>query len=104
MIYGGTMEEYIGILIAQYDNGLFGMLQPHLIERIISSVHSMIDIKSATTPASVGIVLANDVDGEVYKEHWNYKSVIGMLKYLVRYTLVVFSYTVNQCAKFHNDP
>ena len=100
----GTMEEYLGILITHNEDGTYRMSQPHLIDRIISSVPSMKDARSATTPASAGCILTKDIDGERRKEHWSYRSVIGMLNYLVNCTHPEMSLAVHQCARFCNDP
>ena len=47
----------------------YRMSQPHLIDRIINSVPSMKDARSATTSAAAGIILTKDLDGEKIKEH-----------------------------------
>ena len=72
----GTMDEYLGILITHNKDGSYRMLQPHLINRIIQSVPSMKDARSATTPDVAGTILTKDLEGEKRKEHWNYRSVI----------------------------
>ena len=100
----GTMEEYLGILITHGEDGSFRMSQPHLIDRIIESIPGMKDARSATTPASAGVTLTKDEIGEPRKEHWNYRSVIGMLNYLVNCTHPEMSFAVHQCARFCNDP
>lgn len=81
-----TMEEYLGILIMHVEEGSFKMSQPHLIDILIESIPGIHDARSETTPASAGITLTKDETGEPRKEHWNYMSVIGMLKYLVKCT------------------
>ena len=62
------------------------MFQPYLIDRMIDSVPGMKDIRNTTTPASAGFILTKDVNGEAKKDNWNYRSVIGMLNYLVNCT------------------
>ena len=100
----GTMEEYLGILITHGKDGSYRMSQPYLIERIIKSIPGMVDARSAKSPACSSVVLTKDVDGAARKEHWNYRSVIGMLNYLVNCTHPEMSYAVHQCARFCNDP
>jgi hypothetical protein len=100
----GSMEEYLGILITHYQDGSFRMSQPHLIDRIIATIPSMKEARGANTPASAGTILNKDIDGELRKEHWEYRSIIGMLNYLVSCTHPEMAYAVHQCARFCNDP
>ena len=86
MIYERAMEDYLGILITYDEDGLFRISYPHLIDRIIESIPGMKDVRSATTPASVAVILTNDKTGDLHKEHWNDRSVIGMSNYLVNCT------------------
>ena len=100
----GTMEEYLGIVIDHNKDGSFRMSQPYLIDRIIAAIPSMKEARSAKTPAAAGDILIKDVDGDPRKEHWEYRSVIGMLNYLVNCTHPEMSYAVHQCARFCNNP
>lgn len=100
----GTIEINLGILITDYDDGSFRMLQPHLIERLISSISSMKDARSATTPASTCIILTNNINGEAYMDYWDYRSVICMLNHLLNCKYLTMLYAVHQYARFYNDP
>ena len=71
------------------------MPQPHLINRIIQLVPSMKDARSATTPAAAGTILTKNLEEETRKEHWSYRSVIGMLNYLVNCTHPEMSFDVH---------
>ena len=53
---------------------------------IISSVPSMKVASSLTAPAELGTIMTHDCDGDRIKEHWNYRSVIGMKTFLDNYT------------------
>jgi hypothetical protein len=100
----GTMEAYLGIKIDHNDDGSYRMSQPLLIERIINFIPGMAEARSASSPACSGVVLTKDIDGEPRKEHWNYRTIIGMLNYLVNCTHPELSFAVHQCARFCNDP
>lgn len=63
-----TNEEYIGILIMYGEDGSFIMAQPHLLDRINEQIPGMKETRSATTLASVGIVLTKDGSGDLRKE------------------------------------
>lgn len=99
----GTMEEYLGIMIAHNADGSYRMSQPHLIDRIIDSIQGMSDVRSAKSPACSSIILTKDLDGPPRKEKWKYRSVVEMLNFLVNYAHQEMSYVVHQCARFFND-
>ena len=99
----GLMEEYLGIMISHNNDGSYQMSQPLLIDRIIESIPGMVDARSFKTPAYYNVVLTKNVEGESRKEQWNYRSVIGMLNYLVNCTHPEISFAVHQCARFCND-
>ena len=100
----GTMETYLGIQIEKQEGGDFTLSQPFLIDRIIESIRGMKDANPSKTPASSTIILTKDLEGEGKKEQWNYRSVIGMLNYLVNCTQPDLAYAVYQCTRFSNDP
>ena len=100
----GTMETYLGIQIEKNDEGGFIMSQPFLIDRIIASIQGMKDANLCKSPASTTVNLNKDENGESRKESWNYRSVIGMLNYLVNSTQPDLAYSVHQCARFSNNP
>ena len=92
----GTMEEYLGILFTHNeDKGSFRMSQPHVINRIIDFIPGMKDVRRATTPAQPGEVLTKDENGEARREDWNYRSIIGMLNFLVNCTHPEMVYAVH---------
>ena len=98
------METYLGIQIEKNDEGGFIMSQPFLIDRIIASIQGMKDANLCKSPASTTVNLNKDENGESRKESWNYRSVIGMLNYLVNSTQPDLAYSVHQCARFSNNP
>ena len=80
------------------------MSQPHFINRIIKSVPNMKDARNITTPAAASTILITHLEGEKKKEHWSYRSLIGILNYLVNCTYPEMSLSVYQCGRFCNDP
>ena len=99
----GSLEEYLGMSIKR-ESGTFTISQPHLIDRIIAAVPGMSNSRSAKTPAATGTILTKDNDGEERQETWNYRSVVGMLNYLVSCTQPDLAYSVHQCARFCGQP
>ena len=74
------MEEYLGILL-EHTKDSIRMSQPHLIERIISSIPGMQKANPASIPALPSVILTKDEKGESRKEKWNYRSLVGMLNF-----------------------
>eukprot|EP00957_Ditylum_brightwellii_P192515 14658146-Ditylum_brightwellii.AAC.2 len=83
---GKTVEEYIGEKIDHNKNGLFRMYQPHLMKRIIKAIPGMQRATEHKIPAATPLVLTKVKDGKARQEKWNYRSVIGMLNFLVNST------------------
>ena len=100
----GTMEVYLGLQIDSHDDNSFTVSQPFLVDRIIETIRGMKDAKIAKSPAVTTDILTKDVNGTPRKETWNYRSLIGMLNYLVNCTQPDLAYAVHQCARFCVDP
>ena len=77
--------------------------QPHLIRRIVESIPGMKNANPRSTPACNTIILNKDKNGKIRKANWNYRSLIGMLNYLVNSTHSEVAFTVHQCARFCED-
>eukprot|EP00957_Ditylum_brightwellii_P123391 9408229-Ditylum_brightwellii.AAC.1 len=50
------------------------------------------------------LMLTKDTTGSKRKENWNYRSVIGILNFLVNSTHPELAHAVHQCAIFCQDP
>ena len=98
------MEVYLGLQIDSHDDNSFTVSQPFLVDRIIGSIKGMEDAKMAKSLAVTTSILTKDTDGNPRKENWNYRSLIGMLNYLVNCTQPDLAYAVHQCARFCADP
>ena len=99
----GEMEEYLVMQLERNDDTI-RMSQPLLINRIIEAIPAMKKENPVKYPALPSVILTKDTNGEERKEHWNYRSVIGMLNFLTNSTHPELSYAVHQCARFCNDP
>ena len=100
----GSMETYLGLQIENTKDGGFTVSQPFLVDRIISSIRGMEDAKATKSPAATDKILTKDIDGKPRCDNWNYRSIIGMLNYLVNCTQPDLAYSVHQCARFCADP
>ena len=96
----GSMEQYLGMQIKRNEDGIFHISQPFLIDRIITAVPSMKNSRSSKTPAATGTTLPRDEEGKPRKETWHYRSVIGMMNYLVKCSQPELAFSVHQCARF----
>ena len=80
------------------------MSQPNLINRIIEAIPGMDKANPKSIPMSPNTVLTKDKSGKERQETWNYRSLIGMLNYLVNTKHPELAYSVHQCARFCNEP
>ena len=55
-------------------------------------------------PAIPSIILTKNKAEPPRKEKWHYRSVIGMLNFLVNSTHPELAYAVQQCARFCDEP
>ena len=53
---------------------------------------------------STNTVLTKDKSGKERQETWNYRSLIGILNYLVNTTHPEVAYSMHQCARLCNEP
>ena len=100
----GTMESYLGLQFDHHSDGSFRMSQPMLVDRIIAAIPGMDSARSAKSPATAGVVLTKDETGDERAEQWHYRSVVGMMNYLVNCTQPDLSFAVHQCARFCEQP
>ena len=101
----GSLEKYLGVDVKRTKNGGLELVQPFLIERILTllgmndeSMHN-----SKATPA-IRPLLNKDLKGEPRRNTWNYRTAIGMLTYLQGTTRPDISMAVHQCARFSVSP
>ena len=101
---GETIQEYLGVKITHNDDGSFRMYQPYLIERIIKSIPGMEKANPHVAPSATTFTLNKGEGTPERKEKWNYRSIVGMLNYLVNSTHPEIAYCVHQCARFCENP
>ena len=100
----GDLSDYLGIKIAQLDDGRITLTQPHLIDSIIADLKFVANTKPKDIPSLSSCILQRDLEGEPFDEHWEYRSVIGKLNFLEKSTRPDLAYAVHQCARFSADP
>jgi len=99
----GEIEEYLGIQI-DHEPGFLRMSQPNLINRIIEAIPGMNKANPKSIPMSPTLIMTKDLNGKTRQEDWSYRSLIGMMNYLVNTTRPELAYSAHQCARFCNDP
>eukprot|EP00957_Ditylum_brightwellii_P025727 1947081-Ditylum_brightwellii.AAC.2 len=101
---GETINEYLGVKVDHNEDESFRMYQPHLLSRIIKAIPEIEKANPHTTPANLTVQLNKDIDGQERKESWNYRSIIGMLQFLVKLTHPELAHSVHQCTRFCETP
>ena len=99
----GEMDEYLGIKLEHSGNQI-RMTQPLLIDRIIEAIPRMKKANPSNVPAHPSVILTKDEAGAMRKEKWHYRSLIGMLNFLVNSTRPEIAYAVHKCARLCEKP
>jgi len=92
----------LGVDVKPNGKGSYTMTQEGLIKKVLKTT-AMEGSNRKTTPANA-TPLGIDEHGKLYKEDWNYASVIGMLLYLSSNTRRDIQFAVHQCARFIHNP
>ena len=82
----GDLSDYLGINIDQLDDGCITSTQPHLIDSIIADLKFVANTKPKDIPYLSSSILQQDLNGEPFDKHWEYRLVIGKLNFLEKST------------------
>ena len=104
LTYDGDLARFLGVEIEYCKDGTINMTQPHLIQRILSlcGVKSN-EVNGRDNPVAKPI-LHKDLAGLKRKHSWNYRSAVGMLRFLSGTSRPELAMAIHQCARFNNDP
>jgi hypothetical protein len=58
------------------------------------------DSNKCASPATTAPVVGADIDGALFKEDWEYASIVGMMMYLASNTRADIAYDVHQSARY----
>jgi hypothetical protein len=97
----GSLTNYLGIKLQKLDDGSVAMLQRGLIDRILEAM-DLQDSGTKETPAADTLGKCPDappISGKI-----NYRSVVGMLMFLVGNTRPDCAFATHQCARFSHAP
>ena len=102
----GKMEEYVGCSVIRKDNGKLMMHHPHLLRKIKREFEEELEkVRIYDTPASTGDTVIRAKDGDdkaIFLEpakQRRYRSGVGMLLYLVKFTRPDISNSVRELSK-----
>ena len=98
----GEVGDFLGIRIEKAETRKFVLSQTGLITKVIKETN-MEDCNPCKTPASI-TPLHKDEDGELFRESWDYATVVGMLLFLSNNTRPDIAYAVSQVARFTHNP
>lgn len=97
----GGLEAYLGVDIAPQADGSLILRQTGLINRILEAL----DITNANPKATPSLgPLGRSLDHDAFDGRYNYRSVIGMILFLVNTTRADCAFAAHQCARFSHDP
>jgi len=99
----GVLSDSLGIQIQQVDKLRFKFTQLRLIEKFFHTMYLWECGNRCKAPATRDPINV-DLDGSVFKEDWNYDSVIGMMMYLANNTCPNIAYADHQAARFTHQP
>lgn len=101
----GPLKDYLGTRFIKHPDGSIEMLQPRMIQRILEILGlNEESSKRHDTPASDYKLLSKDENGEPRQQSWNYRQAVGSLSYLQAMVRPDITMSVQQCARFCNDP
>jgi hypothetical protein len=98
----GDVGAFLGVDIHHNADGFLELLQPGLINKIISFCSLDSESNQHKTPSTE--ILHEDSSGPDREHTWNYRSMIGMLTYLSTSTRPDIAFAVHQCARFCTSP
>ncbi len=98
----GDVGAFLGVDIQHNPDGHLELIQPGLIQKIISLCGLETESNAHKTPATS--ILHADLDGPDREQQWNYRTIIGMLTYLSTSTRPDIAFAVHQCARFSTHP
>lgn len=98
------ISTYLGVgFKADSKNGSVELMQPYLIERILTLFDVKDKFNCQSTPATKPLLI-KDENGKDRKCSWNYCQAIGMLNYLQTTTRPDLAFAVHQTVRFSIDP
>ena len=100
----GNIKDYLGVNIEEKDNGKINLTQPHIIYIIINDVQLPKNTAPRQTPAVSNKILWRNAAAPPFDKHFNYRAVLGKIKFLEKSTRTDISYATHQCAHFSQDP
>ena len=100
----GTINDFLGIKVERFPEGVIRLTQPNLIESILQDLGVQNAEKGMEIPALSTKILTKDESGPEMKEEFHYRSVIGKLNFLEKSTHPDLAYSVHQCARFSSNP
>jgi hypothetical protein len=100
----GDVGAFLGIDVRKHDNGSLELVQPGLIQKIVTACGLQDNSQIHDTPSKSEILQRTDPDNLLRETTWNYRMLIGMLTYLSASSRPDIAYAVHQCARFSVNP
>jgi hypothetical protein len=100
----GDVDAYLGVKVSRPTPDTIELKQPHLIQQILDNMDMQPNTKTKDKAPPSSTILRHDLDGEPFREKWDYRSVIGKLNFLEKSTSPEIAYAVHQCTRFASNP
>jgi hypothetical protein len=105
---GEDIHSYLGIqLNCAINNSEVHISQPFLFQQIFQFLGYDKDeakVNRHDTPSDPRTILHADPDGPLHKQDRKYRSLLGLLSYLMTITRADITFAVNNCANFSTKP
>ena len=101
----GDLEDFPGVNIDRTSIGAIHLTQPHLIDSILQDLRlKKGESKCKDTPMKSSTILNKSKDSPEFDQSFNYRSVIGKMKYLEKGSRSKLAYAIHQCERYSTDP
>jgi hypothetical protein len=102
LTHEGDVGAYLGINIQHHPDSSLELIQPGLVQKIITAAGLESNSTQHDTPSTA--ILHEDPDGSDREHNWNYRTIIGMPNYLASSTCPNIAFAVHQCERFCTNP
>ena len=102
----GDLQDFLGVNIKRKQDDTIHLTQPHLIDQVLKDLKldTKQNLKTKSTPASSSKLLSRHSESPDFDKSFDYRSIIGKLRYLEKGSRSDISYITHQCARFSSNP
>ena len=94
----GNIDDYLVIIIKEQGNGKIKLTQPQIIDSIINDVNLPKNTAPRQNPTLSDMIIYREAAAPSLEDRYNYREVLGKLKFLKKSTRTDIAYATHQCA------